>query len=70
MEEEYPQRRQEFIKMMGRRKQEEMANELSRQACEAYADDIVKHMEQMEVNCHGFTFTFLFANHFPERNPS
>jgi hypothetical protein len=48
----YPPQRatQEYIKMVGRRKQEAMANELSRQACETYVDDIVDHMKQMEVN--------------------
>jgi hypothetical protein len=51
VEEAYPQRAtQEYLKMMGRRKQEAMANELSRQACDAYMEDIVKHMQQMEVN--------------------
>ncbi|KAM3077980.1 hypothetical protein ACMFMF_004393 [Clarireedia jacksonii] len=39
---------QEYIKMMGRRRQEAMANELSRQACDAYMDDIIDHMAQME----------------------
>ncbi|PMD31420.1 hypothetical protein L207DRAFT_591383 [Hyaloscypha variabilis F] len=49
VEEAYPQRAtQEYLKMMGRRKQEAMANELSRQACDAYMEDIVKHMQQME----------------------
>lgn len=41
---------QEYIKMMGRRRQEAMANELSRQACDAYMDDIIDHMASMEVN--------------------
>jgi hypothetical protein len=41
---------QEYIKMMGRRRQEAMANELSRQACDAYMDDIIDHMAQMEVS--------------------
>jgi len=51
VEDAYPQRAtQEYLKMLGRRKQEAMANELSRQACESYMDDIVKHMEHMEVN--------------------
>lgn len=40
---------QEYIKMMGRRRQEAMANELSRQACDAYMDDIIDHMASMEV---------------------
>ncbi|KAF7867326.1 hypothetical protein EAF04_005409 [Stromatinia cepivora] len=39
---------QEYIKMMGRRRQEAMANELSRQACDAYMDDIIDHMASME----------------------
>lgn len=47
----YPQRATlDYIKMMGRRRQEAMANELSRQASETYMDDIIKHMHQMEVN--------------------
>ena len=51
VEEAYPQRAtQEYLKMIGRRKQEAMANELSRQACDTYMEDIVKHMRQMEVN--------------------
>ena len=51
VEEAYPQRAtQEYLKMVGRRKQEAMANELSRQACDAYIEDIVNHMQQMEVN--------------------
>jgi hypothetical protein len=41
---------QDYVKMIGRRKQEAMANELSRQASDAYMDDIVNHMKQMEVN--------------------
>lgn len=49
VEDAYPQRAtQEYLKMIGRRKQEAMANELSRQACETYMDDILKHMQQME----------------------
>jgi hypothetical protein len=35
--------------MIGRRKQEAMANELSRQACETYIEDIHAHMKHMEV---------------------
>jgi hypothetical protein len=42
--------------MMGLRRREAMANELSRQASELYIDDIIKHMHQMEVNCHDFNF--------------
>jgi hypothetical protein len=49
VEEAFPQRAtQEYIKMVGRRKQEDMANELSRQACDTYLDDIVDHMRTME----------------------
>ncbi|TVY83161.1 G1/S-specific cyclin CCN1 [Lachnellula suecica] len=39
---------QDYLKMLGRRKQEAMANELSRQACDAYMEDIMNHMKQME----------------------
>lgn len=47
----YPPRApQECLKLIGRRKQEAMANELSRQASDAYMEDIVNHMKQMEVN--------------------
>jgi hypothetical protein len=47
----YPQRStQDYIKLIGRRKQEAMANELSRQACDTYMEDIVDHMHHMEVN--------------------
>jgi hypothetical protein len=50
----YPQRApQDYIKLIGRRKQEAMANELSRQACDTYMDDIIDHMRQMEVNSLG-----------------
>jgi hypothetical protein len=41
---------QDYLKMLGRRKQEAMANELSRQACDTYVEDIMNHMKQMEVN--------------------
>lgn len=41
---------QDYIKMIGRRKQEAMANELSRQACDTYIEDITAHMRQMEVD--------------------
>lgn len=45
----YPQRAtQDYIKMIGRRKAQEMANELSRQASDTYMDDIVDHMQHME----------------------
>ena len=39
-----------FIKMMSRKRQEEMSDELSRQAAENYMEDIVGHMKVMEVN--------------------
>jgi hypothetical protein len=56
----YPPRpTQEYIKMMGRRRQEAMANELSRQACDTYMDDIVNHMRQMEVISLGSVFRFI-----------
>jgi DNA topoisomerase VI subunit B len=45
----YSRAPQDFLKIMGRRKQEAMADELSRQASEDYIDDIVNHMKQMEV---------------------
>ncbi|CAG8951910.1 hypothetical protein HYFRA_00005714 [Hymenoscyphus fraxineus] len=38
----------DYLRMSGRRRQQDMANELSRQACETYMEDIVKHMHQME----------------------
>jgi len=41
---------QEQVKEFGRRRQLAMADELSRQACEAYMEDIVEHMEHMEVS--------------------
>jgi hypothetical protein len=44
------------MKMLGRQKQEAMANELSRQACDEYMEDIVDHMRDMEVNYLDFTF--------------
>lgn len=44
------QQRQYQEKMAGRRKQQQMADELSRQATEQYHDDIVVHMQRMEVN--------------------
>jgi len=57
VEEAYPQQRNPAIlKMEGRRKQEAMANELSRQACDTYMEDIIGHMKYMEVNCLDFTF--------------
>lgn len=40
---------QDYLKMLGRRKAEAMANELSRQACDTYMEDIMNHMKQMEV---------------------
>lgn len=44
-----PRAHHEMIKIQGRMKQQAMADELSRQACDAYMDDIVDHMAQMEV---------------------
>jgi hypothetical protein len=48
----YPPQRatHDYIKMVGRRRQEAMANELSRQACDTYMEDIIQHMHEMEVN--------------------
>ncbi|KUJ23869.1 uncharacterized protein LY89DRAFT_565525, partial [Mollisia scopiformis] len=50
VEDAYPQRSSahEYAKIVGRRKQEAMANELSRQASEAYLEDIIGHMKHME----------------------
>lgn len=51
VEDAYTQRTpHEMVQMLGRRKQEAMANELSRQASEAYLDDMISHMKHMEVN--------------------
>jgi hypothetical protein len=40
----------DYAKLIARQRQELMANELSRQACEDYMEDIMKHLRQMEVN--------------------
>jgi hypothetical protein len=40
----------EYAKIIARQRQELMANELSRQACDDYMEDIMGHMRQMEVN--------------------
>jgi hypothetical protein len=40
----------DYAKIIARQRQEIIANELSRQACEDYIEDIMKHMRQMEVN--------------------
>jgi hypothetical protein len=53
-----PRSSQDYIKMIGRRRQEAMADELSRQASETYLDDIVGHMKQMEVNSLDFQLCF------------
>jgi hypothetical protein len=47
-------RNRDVKKVFTRRKQEAMADELSRQACETYMEDIVDHMKHMEVNSPGF----------------
>lgn len=39
----------EYAKIIKRRRQDLMANELSRQAVEDYLEDIMAHMSQMEV---------------------
>jgi hypothetical protein len=71
VEEAYPQRAtQEYLKMMGRRKQEAMANELSRQACDTYMEDIVKHMQQMEVIYLDFQLHLIYANLLSGRDTS
>ncbi|KAH8594787.1 G1/S-specific cyclin CLN1 [Bisporella sp. PMI_857] len=44
----YLQTSQEKMKELGRRRQQAMADELSRQACDTYLEDIVEHMQQME----------------------
>lgn len=36
-------------RMLARNKQEMIANELSRLACDEYLEDIMQHMRQMEV---------------------
>jgi len=38
----------DYAKIVARQRQELMANELSRQACEDYMEDIMKHMRRME----------------------
>lgn len=64
VEDAYPPQRatQDYIKMIGRRRQEAMANELSRQACDTYMEDIIGHMKHMEVNCPDFTSVLYLAN--------
>ena len=39
-------------KMLARNKQEMIANELSRLACDEYLEDIMQHMRHMEVCAH------------------
>lgn len=46
----HPAPSQDYLKMLGRRRQQNMADVLSKQAYEAYVEDIVAHMKQMEVN--------------------
>ena len=43
-------------KMIARNKQEMIANELSRLACDEYLEDIMKHIQQMEVGNIGAAF--------------
>jgi hypothetical protein len=43
----------DYVKEMGRRRQQAMADELSRQACDTYMEDIVAHMRNMEVTTPG-----------------
>lgn len=45
----------DYAKIIARQRQELMANELSRQACEDYLDDIMKHMIRMEVRFSKFS---------------
>lgn len=40
----------DYVKEMGRRRQQAMADELSRQACDTYMEDIIDHMRNMEVS--------------------
>jgi hypothetical protein len=51
----------DLIKIMGLRRREAMANELSRQASDLYIEDITKHMHQMEVIYHDFNFYLLIC---------
>lgn len=44
------QEARDYAKMIARQRQELLANDLSRQACEDYLEDVMKHMRQMEVN--------------------
>jgi hypothetical protein len=53
---------QEYLKMIGRRKQEAMADELSRQASDAYIDEIMAHMKEMEVNQPWLPKNFVYAD--------
>lgn len=39
-------------KMIARNKQEMIANELSRLACDEYLEDIMQHVRHMEVSYH------------------
>lgn len=41
---------QDYAKMLGRRRQEAMGDVLSQQAFEAYVEEHVAHMKQMEVS--------------------
>lgn len=71
VEDAYPQRgAHDYAKIIGRRKQEAMANELSRQASEAYLEDIIGHMKHMEVNSLDLHFQICHANLHTERDPS
>lgn len=52
VEDAYTQRTpHEVVMLLSRRKQEAMANELSRQVSETYLEDMIGHMKHMEVNC-------------------
>ena len=42
-------------KMIARRKQELIANELSRLAADEYLEDIMQHMRHMEVSLHNIS---------------
>jgi hypothetical protein len=58
-------------KMIARNKQEMIANELSRLACDEYLEDIMKHIHQMEVgNIKAAFLSQLFADKLNRRRLS
>jgi len=58
----HQQARQDYLKMIGRRRQQELADELSNLASDTYLADIVDHMKQMEVNIYYLDLVDAFAN--------